>query len=141
MYQVGIAIADVMGGAGLSSIEEHGRVGPDINPRTARSQILGGIVMGLGMALHEEGMIDHRSGRIMNHNIAEYHMPTHADVEDIEVLFVEEEDDKVSPIGVKGVGEIGIAGVAAAISNAIFHATGKRIRHFPSPSIRSCKTK
>ncbi len=102
-----------------------------LNPKTARSQILGGVVMGIGMALHEEGMIDHRSGRIMNHNIAEYHIPAHADIHDIEVLFVEEDDDKASPIGVKGLGEIGIVGVAAAVSNAIFHATGKRIRHFP----------
>lgn len=102
-----------------------------LNPKTARSQILGGVVMGIGMALHEEGMIDHRTGRIMNHNLAEYHMPSHADIENIDVIFVEEEDDKVSPIGVKGVGEIGVIGVAAAVSNAIFHATGKRIRNFP----------
>ncbi|MEF0942417.1 xanthine dehydrogenase family protein molybdopterin-binding subunit [Rhizobium sp. BR 362] len=102
-----------------------------LNPKTARSQILGGVVMGLGMALHEEGMIDHRSGRIMNHNLAEYHIPTQADVEHIEVIFVDEHDPKASPIGAKGVGEIGIIGVAAAVSNAIFHATGKRIRRFP----------
>jgi xanthine dehydrogenase YagR molybdenum-binding subunit len=172
-HQVGVAIADIMQAAGISSVEEHGQVAPDkeitkkfsaythsavfvevrvddelglarvtrvvsaigagriLNPKTARSQILGGVVMGMGMALHEEGMVDHRTGRIMNHNIAEYHIPAHADVEDIEVIFVEEEDDKASPIGVKGLGEIGIVGVAAAISNAIFHATGKRIRHFP----------
>jgi xanthine dehydrogenase YagR molybdenum-binding subunit len=102
-----------------------------LNPKTARSQILGGVVMGLGGALYEEGMIDHRSGRIMNHNLAEYHIPSHADVEDIEVIFVDEHDDKVSPIGVKGLGEIGLVGVAAAVSNAVFHATGKRIRAFP----------
>ncbi|WP_312367116.1 xanthine dehydrogenase family protein molybdopterin-binding subunit [Ensifer sp.] len=102
-----------------------------LNPKTARSQILGGIVMGLGMALHEEGMIDHRTGRIVNHNLAEYHIPAHADVDNLEVIFVEEDDDKASPIGVKGLGEIGIVGVAAAISNAIFHATGKRVRSFP----------
>ena len=102
-----------------------------INPKTARSQILGGVVMGIGMALHEEGMTDHRLGKIMNHNIAEYHVPAHADVEDIEVIFVKEEDEKVSPLGVKGLGEIGIVGTAAAIANAIFHATGKRVRSFP----------
>lgn len=102
-----------------------------LNPKTARSQILGGVVMGLGGALHEEGMIDHRMGRIMNHNLAEYHIPSHADVENIEVIFVDEHDDKVSPIGVKGLGEIGLVGVAAAVSNAVFHATGKRIREFP----------
>lgn len=102
-----------------------------LNPKTARSQILGGIVMGIGMALHEEGMIDHRTGRIMNHNLAEYHVPAHADIHDIEVIFVEEDDNMASPIGVKGLGEIGIVGVAAAVSNAIFHATGKRIRNLP----------
>nr|CAD6608710.1 xanthine dehydrogenase family protein molybdopterin-binding subunit [Rhizobium sp. TCK] len=102
-----------------------------INPKTARSQILGGVVMGLGMALHEEGMIDHRTGRIMNHNIAEYHVPAHADVHDIDVIFIEEEDRMASPIGVKGLGEIGIIGVGAAVANAIFHATGTRHRYFP----------
>lgn len=102
-----------------------------LNPKTARSQVLGGVVMGIGMALHEEGYFDHRTGRIMNHNLAEYHVPTNADIEDIEVIFVHEHDDKVNPIGVKGLGEIGIVGVAAAIGNAIFHATGKRVRKLP----------
>ena len=87
--------------------------------------------MGIGMALHEEAMIDHRLGKIMNHNFAEYHVPAHADVDDIEVIFVDEHDDKVSPLGVKGLGEIGIVGTAAAVANAIFHATGKRVRDFP----------
>ncbi|MDM9627753.1 xanthine dehydrogenase family protein molybdopterin-binding subunit [Rhizobium sp. S152] len=105
--------------------------GKILNPKTARSQILGGVVMALGMALHEEGMIDHRTGRIINHNLAEYHIPAHADIERIDVIFVDEHDDKVSPIGVKGLGEIGVVGVAAAVSNAVFHATGKRIRDFP----------
>ncbi len=102
-----------------------------LNPKTARSQVMGGVVMGLGMALHEEGMVDHRTGRIMNHNIAEYHVPAHADIEEIDVIFIDEDDDKASPIGVKGLGEIGIVGIAAAVSNAIFHATGARIRSFP----------
>ena len=102
-----------------------------LNPKTARSQILGGVVMGIGMALHEEGMTDHRLGKIMNHNFAEYHIPAHADIEDIEVIFVDEHDEKVSPLGVKGLGEIGIVGTASAVANAIFHATGKRVRDFP----------
>ena len=105
--------------------------GKILNPKTARSQILGGVVMGMGMALHEEGMFDHRTGRIMNHNFAEYHIPAHADVADIEVIFVDEQDDKASPLGIKGLGEIGIVGVGAAIANAVFHATGKRVRHLP----------
>ena len=102
-----------------------------LNPKTARSQILGGVVMGIGMALHEEAMTDHRLGKIMNSNLGEYHIPAHADIEEIEVIFVDEHDDKVSPLGVKGLGEIGIVGTAAAVANAIFHATGKRVRDFP----------
>ncbi len=87
--------------------------------------------MGIGMALHEEGMTDHRLGKIMNHNFAEYHISAHADVDNIEVIFVDEHDHRVSPLGVKGLGEIGIVGTAAAVANAIFHATGKRVREFP----------
>ena len=102
-----------------------------INPKTARSQILGGVVMGIGMALHEETMMDHRLGRPMNHNFAEYHIPTNADVPDIDVIFVDEVDKEVSPLGVKGLGEIGIVGTAAAVANAVYHATGKRVREFP----------
>jgi len=102
-----------------------------INPKTARSQILGGVVMGIGMALHEETMADPRLGRWMNHNYAEYHVPAHADIQDIDVIFVDEPDAEVSPLGVKGLGEIGIVGTAAAVANAIFHATGKRVRSLP----------
>ncbi|WP_434384437.1 xanthine dehydrogenase family protein molybdopterin-binding subunit [Melittangium boletus] len=102
-----------------------------INPKTARSQILGGVVWGIGMALHEETFLDQNLGRFMNHNLAEYHVPVNADVPDIEVLFVEEEDTIVNPLGAKGLGEIGIVGVAAAVANAIFHATGKRVRELP----------
>ena len=76
-------------------------------------------------------MTDHNLGRFMNHNLAEYHIPVNADIHDIDVIFVEEHDDKTSPIGVKGLGEIGIVGTPAAIANAIFHATGKRIRKLP----------
>jgi xanthine dehydrogenase YagR molybdenum-binding subunit len=83
------------------------------------------------MALHEEGLMDQNFGRVMNHSLAEYHVPVNADVHDIDVIFVEEHDDIVNPLGVKGVGEIGIVGVAAAIGNAIYHATGKRIRSLP----------
>ena len=101
-----------------------------LNTKTAGSQILGGVVWGIGMALHEETLIDHRFGRIMNANIAEYHVPVHADVHDIKVIFVDEPDDS-NPLGIKGVGEIGIVGVAAAIANAVYHATGKRVRDLP----------
>ncbi|MBV8521812.1 MAG: xanthine dehydrogenase family protein molybdopterin-binding subunit, partial [Acetobacteraceae bacterium] len=105
--------------------------GKILNTQTARSQILGAVVFGIGMAFEEESMIDHKLGRIINHNIAEYHIPVNADVQDIDVIFIEEQDDKVSPLGVKGVGEIGIVGTAAAIANAVYHATGKRIRDLP----------
>jgi xanthine dehydrogenase YagR molybdenum-binding subunit len=101
-----------------------------LNTKTAGSQILGGVVWGIGMALHEETHIDHRFGRIMNANIAEYHVPVHADVHDIQVIFVDEKDDS-NPLGMKGVGEIGIVGVPAAIANAVYHATGKRVRDLP----------
>lgn len=102
-----------------------------LNTKTGRSQIMGGVVWGIGMALHEETVMDHRFGRIMNANIAEYHIPVNADVHDIEVIFVDEEDDRINRLGVKGLGEIGIVGVPAAIANAVYHATGKRIRRFP----------
>jgi xanthine dehydrogenase YagR molybdenum-binding subunit len=102
-----------------------------LNTKAARSQIVGGVVWGIGMALHEETLIDHKLGRIMNANIAEYHVPVNADVHDIEVIFVDEADNIVNPLGIKGLGEIGIVGVAAAIANAIYHATGKRVRDLP----------
>jgi xanthine dehydrogenase YagR molybdenum-binding subunit len=101
-----------------------------LNTKTARSQILGGVVWGIGMALHEETLIDHRFGRIMNANIAEYHMPVHADIHDIKIIFVDEPDNG-NPLGIKGLGEIGIVGVAAAVANAVYHATGKRVRDLP----------
>ena len=102
-----------------------------INPKTARSQILGGVVMGLGMALFEESIPDTTLGKWINHSFGEYHVPTHADIENIEVIFVDEPDPEVSPLGVKGLGEIGIVAVAAAVANAIYHATGKRVRSLP----------
>lgn len=102
-----------------------------INPRTARSQIVGGVVWGIGQALHEETHSDHRLGRFMNHNIGEYHVCVNADIHDIDVIFVQEDDRIVSRLGAKGVGEIGLVGVAAAVSNAVFHATGQRVRSTP----------
>jgi len=101
-----------------------------LNTKTASSQILGSVVWGIGMALHEETLIDHGLGRIMNANIAEYHVPVNADIHDIKVIFVDEPDDS-NPLGIKGLGEIGIVGVAAAIANAVYHATGKRVRDLP----------
>jgi xanthine dehydrogenase YagR molybdenum-binding subunit len=102
-----------------------------VNTKTAANQVMGGVVWGIGMALHEETLVDHRFGRVMNANIAEYHVPVNADVQDIRVIFVDEPDNIINPMGIKGVGEIGIVGVAAAIANAVYHATGKRIRDLP----------
>jgi len=103
-----------------------------ISAKTAASQISGAVVWGISQALHEETHTDHKYGRFMNHNFAEYHVAVNADIHDIDVIFVEEDDRIVSKqLGAKGVGEIGIVGVAAAISNAIFHATGTRLRTTP----------
>lgn len=102
-----------------------------INPKTARSQILGGVVWGISQALHEESVVDQNFGRFMNHSYAEYHVPVNADIHEIEVIFVKETDMIINPLGAKGLGEIGIVGVAAAVGNAIYHATGKRIRDLP----------
>jgi xanthine dehydrogenase YagR molybdenum-binding subunit len=102
-----------------------------LNPKTARSQFIGGMTMGLGMALMEEGVIDLEFGDYLNHDLASYHVAAHADVESIEVLTIEEDDRHLNPMGSKGIGEIGIVGTAAAIANAVHHATGIRVRDLP----------
>ncbi|MEJ1238042.1 xanthine dehydrogenase family protein molybdopterin-binding subunit [Chryseolinea sp. T2] len=102
-----------------------------INPKTARSQILGSMVWSISKALREEAIIDERFGKYINPNLAEYHIPVHADIHDLDVIFVEEEDALINELGVKGVGEIGMIAMPAAISNAIFHATGKRVNDLP----------
>jgi len=105
--------------------------GKIINPKTARSQILGGMIWGLSKALREETILDKTLGKYINQNLGEYHIPVHADIHDLEVLFVEEKDDVINELGTKGVGEIGLVAMPAAIANAIYHATGKRINQFP----------
>jgi xanthine dehydrogenase YagR molybdenum-binding subunit len=105
--------------------------GKIINPKASHSQEIGGVVWGIGMALHEATDIDHRYGRIMNPNLQHYHVPVNADVHEVETLFVEEDDTVVNPLGVKGMGELGMVGIPAAIANAVFHATGRRIRELP----------
>ncbi len=102
-----------------------------VNPKTARSQFLGGMTWGLSMALHEESVLDPRFGDYVNHDFAEYHIATNADVGEIDVSWIEEADPHVNPMGVKGIGELGIVGTAAAIANAIYHATGIRVRDLP----------
>jgi xanthine dehydrogenase YagR molybdenum-binding subunit len=101
-----------------------------LNEKTARSQIIGGTVGGIGMALLEETVTDPGSGRIANPTLGDYLVPVNADVPDMEVLFVGE-PDRFNPVGVKGVGEIGLVGIAPAVANAVFHATGRRIRSLP----------
>jgi len=102
-----------------------------INPKTARSQILGGMVWALSKALREESILDDKLGKYMNQNLAEYHIPVHADIHDFEVIFVDEKDEVINELGTKGVGEIGLVAMPAAIANAVYHATGKRINQFP----------
>jgi xanthine dehydrogenase YagR molybdenum-binding subunit len=102
-----------------------------LNAKTARSQMIGGIVYGLGMGLTEATDVDARSARIVNANIAEYLVPVHADVPPIEIILVDEDDRHVNPLGIKGIGELPMVGAAAAVANAVFHATGKRVRDYP----------
>ena len=106
-------------------------IGRVINPRTARSQLIGAMTMGLSMALHEEGVIDLRLGHVVSGDLAGYHIATCADVQHVEAAWIDEHDPHYNPMGAKGAGEIGIVGVAAAIANAGWHATGIRVRDLP----------
>jgi xanthine dehydrogenase YagR molybdenum-binding subunit len=105
--------------------------GKILNPKTARSQIIGGCVWGIGMALTEESILDPRWGNFVTRSLADYHVPSNLDIGKIETIFIDEEDTKPNKLGVKGIGEVGIVGVAAAVANAIFNATGKRVRSLP----------
>lgn len=102
-----------------------------VSPKTARSQIIGGAIGGIGMALMEEVVIDHRFGKIINNNLADYHVPVSADIPQIEALFVNKPDPYINPIGAKGMGEIALIGMAGAVANAVYNATGRRIRELP----------
>jgi xanthine dehydrogenase YagR molybdenum-binding subunit len=106
-------------------------VGRIVNPLTARSQLIGGMVMGLSMALHERSVLDPRFGHIVNHDLAEYHVPTNADVGEFEAIWLDEYDRHANPLGTHGIGEIGIVGAAAAVANAVYNATGIRVRDLP----------
>lgn len=115
----------------ISKVVTAADAGKIISPKTAESQIIGGVVGGIGMALMEEGVIDNRFGRWVNSNFADYHVPVHADIPEIQALFVNKPDPVLNPIGAKGMGEIALIGFAAAVANAVYHATGKRIRALP----------
>jgi xanthine dehydrogenase YagR molybdenum-binding subunit len=112
----------------LLGVFDAGRI---INPRLARSQLIGGMTMGLSMALHENSVMDPRLGQVVNHDLAEYHVASNADVGDIEAYWLDVPDPYANAMGSKGIGEIGITGTAAAVSNAVHHATGARVRHLP----------
>jgi xanthine dehydrogenase YagR molybdenum-binding subunit len=136
MYSFGAQFAEVRVDAELGQIQVSRMVGAFaagtiLNAKTARSQFMGGMIWGISFALLEQTTYDDRLGRIVNNNLAEYHVPTNADAGAIDVLWIEENDQHVSPMGAKGIGEIGITGSAAAIANAIYHATGKRVRDLP----------
>jgi xanthine dehydrogenase YagR molybdenum-binding subunit len=126
-----VRVDEELGVIRVTRIVDAVAAGRIVNPKTASSQVLGAVVGGIGMALHEETLVDHTLGRPMNHSLAEYHVPVNADVGAIDVIFVDEKDAVVNALGVKGVGEIGIVGTAAAIANAVYHATGKRVRDLP----------
>jgi xanthine dehydrogenase YagR molybdenum-binding subunit len=136
MYSHGAVFAEVKVDPDLGVIRSTRLVGAFaagrlINPRLVQSQYYGGMIWGLSFALQEEAVVDRRTGRIMNADLAEYHVPVNADVPSLEAILVPEEDRYVNPLGLKGVGEIGITGTVGAIANAVWHATGVRTRHFP----------
>ena len=106
-------------------------VGKIMNQKLAKSQFIGGIVWGISLALHEDTHVDERYGRITNANLADYHVPVNADIEKIDVSALDIPDFKLDSLGARGIGEIGITGTGAAIANAVYHATGKRIRQLP----------
>lgn len=136
MYCFGAQFAEVRVDADLGEVHVSRMLGVFaagriLNAKTARSQFLGGMIWGASMALFEENLYDERLGRIVNNNLAEYHVPVNLDIPEIEALWVDEVDHRVNPIGAKGIGEVGITGSAAAVANAVFNATGKRIRDLP----------
>jgi xanthine dehydrogenase YagR molybdenum-binding subunit len=136
MYAHGAVFAEVKVDPDLGQIRATRLVGAFaagriINPRMVRSQYYGGMIWGVSFALHEQAIVDPRSGRPMNANLAEYHIPVNADVPSLEAILVEEHDPYVNALGIKGVGEIGITGSAGAVANAVWHATGIRVRKFP----------
>ena len=125
-----LRVSDVTGEVRIDRLVGSFDCGRILNPKTAASQFRGGMIMGIGMALTEETLLDERSGRIMSASMADYHVPAHLDVPDIDVIWTDIPDPR-TPMGARGIGEIGITGVAAAIANAVFNATGLRVRDLP----------
>ncbi|SFH50603.1 xanthine dehydrogenase family protein molybdopterin-binding subunit [Pedobacter insulae] len=131
IHFVQVRVHQLTGVVKVSKIVSVGDAGTIVSPKTARSQMVGGAVGGIGMALTEEALLDHRYGRYINNNFADYHVPVHADVPEIDVIFINKPDLIVNPMGAKGMGEIALIGFSAAVANAVFNATGKRIRTLP----------
>jgi xanthine dehydrogenase YagR molybdenum-binding subunit len=128
---VELRVEPVLGRIRVARIVASYAAGTILNPKTARSQYIGGLIWGIGFALTEKSVRDARSGRIVTRDLADYHVPVHADMPAFEIIQVPEDDPNMNELGVKGIGEIGMSGIAAAIANALFHATGKRIRELP----------
>jgi xanthine dehydrogenase YagR molybdenum-binding subunit len=126
-----VAVDETIGRVRVTRVVNAFDVGRVMNPRTARSQVIGGVVMGIGMALMEQGAYDPRSGRCVTDSLADYAIPVSADVRSIETHFIDEPDPHIGEPGARGLGEIALTGVAAAIANAVFHATGRRVRDLP----------
>jgi xanthine dehydrogenase YagR molybdenum-binding subunit len=126
-----VTVDPQLGAVGVPRIVAVYDVGKILNPKTGMSQFIGGIVWGVSLALHEDTYVDMRNGRIANANLADYRIPVNADIGEIDVSAIDIPDTKFNPLGARGIGEIGITGTGAAVANAIFHATGKRVRDLP----------
>jgi xanthine dehydrogenase YagR molybdenum-binding subunit len=131
VHFVKLSVHAATGVVKINKVVSCGDAGTIINEKTAASQMIGGAVGGIGMALMEEVVIDHRFGKFINNNLADYHVPVNADIPEMEVIFVNKKDPYTNPMGSKGLGEIALVGMAPAVANAIFNATGKRIRSLP----------
>jgi xanthine dehydrogenase YagR molybdenum-binding subunit len=136
MHAHGAVFAEVkvdpdLGQVRVTSVVGAFAAGRIINPRMVQSQFYGGMIWGVSFALHEQAVVDPHSGRVMNANLAEYRIPVNADVPSLEAILVDEHDQHVNALGIKGVGEMGITGTAGAVANAVWHATGIRVRKYP----------
>ncbi|MCX2574443.1 xanthine dehydrogenase family protein molybdopterin-binding subunit [Pedobacter sandarakinus] len=140
IHFVKVSVNSLTGVVKVDKIVSVGDSGKIVSPKTARSQMVGGAVGGVGMALTEEAIIDHRFGRYINNNFADYHVPVNADIPEIEVHFIDKPDPHINPMGAKGMGEIALIGFSAAVANAVFNATGKRIRTLPITPDKILKT-
>jgi xanthine dehydrogenase YagR molybdenum-binding subunit len=130
-YFVKVKVDPLIGMVKVEKISSVMDIGKILNEKTARSQIMGGAIFGIGMALMEEGTYDPNTGRIVKKDLADYHLPVHADIPDFDIQFTDKPDYNIGLVGARGAGEIGITGITAAIVNAVYHATGKRVRDIP----------